>query len=282
MKYLGAGLFFKNDHHYLMEWVEFHRMVGIEHFYMACHDDDPEITRKMLRPYIDAGIMDFVHLKPGPGTVRQMEAHSWFISQRKTRWIAVFDLDEFLFRPDGGDIKEVLPDYEHYGALCVHWLCYGSSGLFFPPPLASEWFTQRAYDNFRDHYVVKSIIQPEHTIHEINPHTFKMEPGWPAVDEIGRRVTEGMCVNFSQPLSYRRLRINHYRVRSYMDFKAKCKRWQGGGHPEFIDDFESYFKKFDTNDVRDTAIHAYVPELKKRLGDGEPKVFEGDDGAGAE
>lgn len=264
--YLGIGVFFKNDHYYMREWIEFHKLIGVERFYMACNDDDPAESLAILKPYMDEGIMDFHVIPPQPGVVGQMKAHDWFIKEAVTKWLIVIDMDEFMFRPLGGTMQEILVDYEQYGALAPNWLNYGSSGLYMPPALQTESFVYRAPDHFKFNYMVKSIIQPERTVSPINPHTFKHKRGFPAVDEMGRRVPQGLCVNVSPPLSHRRVRINHYRVRSWLDYKKKTVRWgKDGGHPEFLNNFDDYFTENDTNEVYDPAVHVYLPALKDAM-----------------
>lgn len=266
MHTLSIGLFFKNDHHYLREWVEYYRIIGVEHFYMACNDDDPSASHRLLEPYIARGIMTFRTISGGPGVVKQMEAHEWFLSRADTIWLVVADLDEFMMPVKDKYLIDVLTDYQHYGGVAANWINYGSSGLYFPPPLATKGFVYRAAEDFPDHQIFKCVIQPKKVAGPINPHTFKMKTGEHIVDELGRKIVEGTVYNYSLPATYRRLRVNHYRVRSWTDFKAKCQRWAGGGHPDLRDDLFGYFARSDQNEVLDLSMYRYVPEIKSQLG----------------
>ncbi len=263
---LSVGLFFKNDHHYLLEWVEYYKLIGVEHFYMACNDDDPTMSYTILSKYINAGIMTFIHIKGGPGVVKQLEAHEWFLSVSDTKWLIVVDLDEFLLTVKDESLISVLEDYDHYGGVTANWLIYGSSGLYAKPALATESFVYRSRDSYYYNTIYKSIIQPAKVESPINPHSFKMKNGEFLVDELGRKILQGGVTNYNQPATWKRLRVNHYKVKSWEDFQDKCQRWQNGGHPEFIaSGCDGYFKQSDMNQVYDPVMHRYVPSIKLAL-----------------
>jgi hypothetical protein len=263
---LSVGLFFKNDHHYLLEWVEYYKLIGVEHFYMACNDDDPTLSYQILRNYIDSKIMTFNHLKGGPAVVKQLEAHDWFLSVNKTKWLIIVDLDEFMFAVKNQNLATILEDYDHYGGVTANWMVYGSSGLYAPPALAIESFVYRSHESNADNMIYKGIIQPAKVISPINPHDFKMKSGHHMVDELGRRILEGSVMNYNLPTTWKRLRVNHYRVKSWIDFQNKCERWKNGGHPEFANSgCNGYFKKSDLNQVYDPILCRCLPELKKAL-----------------
>jgi hypothetical protein len=51
--YLSAVLIAKNEASYLVEWLEFHRLVGIEHVYLYDNGSTDQ-TPELLRPYRDS------------------------------------------------------------------------------------------------------------------------------------------------------------------------------------------------------------------------------------
>ena len=53
---LAVAAIFQNEARFLKEWIDFHRIVGVEHFYLFDHlsQDNP---RKVLEPYIDIGLV---------------------------------------------------------------------------------------------------------------------------------------------------------------------------------------------------------------------------------
>ena len=50
--FLAFTSIFKNENTYLGEWLEYHRIVGVDHFYLYDDDGSPE-ARELLQPYIE-------------------------------------------------------------------------------------------------------------------------------------------------------------------------------------------------------------------------------------
>lgn len=270
MYYLTAGCFFRNEFRYMREWIEFHLLVGVEHFYMVCNDDRVEPAAALLREYLMNGLVSLYHLPGANAPVQQMRAYNTIIRKAEAKWVAFIDMDEFLYSPKADDVRTILPDYEQYGAVCVNWACFGSSGYLFPVDLQTESFTRRASDDDSDNTSIKSIIDPSRTVEALNPHTFAHSEGYFAVDEFNQKIEPGVCYNAHQKAFGQRLRINHYRVRSYADFIEKSRRWAGRGHPMLgnVKDIESYWRRGDKNDVEDLGVSRFVPRLRAAMPSG--------------
>ena len=107
--YLGVCAIYRDEAPYLREWIEFHRLVGVERFFLYDNgsiDDHLEA----LAPYIAEGT---VVLHDWPGPRRQLPAYEHCLNAHRdeARWIAFIDLDEFLFAPAGQPLPEVLVDF---------------------------------------------------------------------------------------------------------------------------------------------------------------------------
>jgi len=106
--YLSVCAIIKNEGPYLKEWIEFHRLVGVERFYLYDNESDDE-TSEVLGPYIDKGI---VQLTPWPRFIGYSDpqhmayAHCMRATFGKTFWLALIDADEFLFAPKGGALSQ--------------------------------------------------------------------------------------------------------------------------------------------------------------------------------
>jgi hypothetical protein len=69
--FLAMAAIVKNEGRYLREWIEFHRLMGVEHFYIydnGSTDNTPEI----LEPYVRTGL---VTATAWPGQVQQLLAY---------------------------------------------------------------------------------------------------------------------------------------------------------------------------------------------------------------
>ena len=126
--YLSICAIFRDEVHYLDEWIQFHKSMGVEHFFLYDHNstDDP---LQRLAPYINAGTVTVLDWPVEPYWKAQPMAYQHCLDnfRQTSRWIAVIDLDEFLFSPNG-KLSDILKNYEAYCGVVVHWQCYGSSG----------------------------------------------------------------------------------------------------------------------------------------------------------
>jgi len=268
MKYLTVCCAFKDELRYLREWIEYHRLIGVERFHMVSNDASPDAARALLQPYIDRAEVVFSSRSGGPFNKLQMEIYFDVLQAAlgQTRWLAFLDVDEFLMPVQVENLREALAAYERFPALAVNWACFGSSGLRDAPALQTEGFRTRLRDDDDENRIYKSIVDPARVIGTYNPHRFLLaEPGV-LVDEFGAPVTHPWR-NENNPFFGRRLRINHYRLRSAREFAAKVERWRDGGHPEFgnADAVQSYWDRNDRADVVDETIQRFVPELRRRL-----------------
>lgn len=269
MNYLSMGCFIKNENRYLREWVEFHRIQGVEHFYVVCNDGDPTTAMNVLLPYKEH--ITFKHFPEKPAAYKQMDAYNWIIeeSRDKSRWVAFIDLDEFLMptSTQSMSLVEILGDYESSVGLVVNWVNYGSSNLYFQPELQTEEFLYRAYDfRFANKYF-KSIVDPTKVVKAVNPHSFYYLNNEWAIDQFNQRVMPGLCYSINDLYFGKRLRVNHYRLRSWIDYLEKIERWRGNEHPE-LSELEGqirYWKDSNTNEVHDDTALRYVEEVKRRL-----------------
>ncbi|WP_455659481.1 glycosyltransferase family 92 protein [Phocaeicola faecalis] len=129
----------KNEGPYLLEWIEFHRIVGVTKFFFYDNDSDDN-TRELLQPYIDSGIVDYVLVK---GKGQQLNAYNDAIQKHKNecRWMAFIDMDEYLIPSQGGMLGETMQrlfEGRNDGAagIGVNWATFGTSGHKnrLPPP----------------------------------------------------------------------------------------------------------------------------------------------------
>jgi hypothetical protein len=66
---------------YLHEWIEFHRLVGVERFFLY-NNGDREAQRELMEPYVEEGIV-VLHDWPGVGV--QFEAMEQLLDEVRGR-----------------------------------------------------------------------------------------------------------------------------------------------------------------------------------------------------
>jgi hypothetical protein len=172
MIYLSIVACFKNETPYLREWIEFHRLVGVERFYLYnnASSDNPN---QVLEPYVRDGIVKLFWTDMETCQLACYFNALWAFAHQ-TRWMAFIDVDEYLFCPNGQDLKEFLQEYEAFPAVGAGWVIFGSSGHKRKPDgLTIESYTRCAPRAFELHKHIKSIVDPQ-KMHcpASNPHSF--------------------------------------------------------------------------------------------------------------
>jgi hypothetical protein len=261
---LAIGAIFKNERPYLKEWIEFHRLVGVEHFYLYNNlsTDHPE---EVLNPYIKMGIVELIdwpyaYADDHSKWIKiQQGAYSDILKRAKrSKWIAFIDTDEFLFPVKENNLQDVLEDFTPYGAVSVNWQCYGTSHVAKIPSnkLLIEMLTLKASTDDPYNYYVKSIVQPQH-VQSITVHYPNCKPGFLQVNT-NKEAFKG---NYAPYVLIDKLRINHYWTRDehyFNKFKLpsrKNRQWKIK---------EDQLRAYSFNHEKDKSILRFVPQLRKR------------------
>lgn len=229
---LAVCTIFHNEAKYLAEWIEFHLEQGVEHFYLYNNlstDDFAEVLKPFQKvitlvdwPYEYSEIKEWNAIQCGAykDCVRKR--------QRNNKWVAFLDTDEFLFNPDFQPLPKVLEEYEPYGAVGVHWVCYGTSNVSVPEgERLLDHLVMRAPLDFSWNQHFKTIAQIRSVADVTNPHHCLLRKGCFIVDE-NKEDTQGSHI--SGKISVGKLRINHYWSRD-LDYFHRVKlerreRWK--------------------------------------------------------
>lgn len=254
----------KNEGPYIIEWIEFHRLVGVSKFYFY-DNESQDNTKEILQPYIDKQIVEYT-LMPGIG--KQLDAYNDAIKRHKNecRWMAFIDMDEYLmpavpFKPLYKIVNEIVYTAGNGAAgVGVNWAIYGTSGFKKRPQgLITENYKYRAEN---EHYLnvhIKCICNPRLVTNYISPHyPIYVRGGYTIKEAYGTRII-GWGAN---RIIYKNLRINHYYTKSEEEYAAK--RARGLGDRTGIYD-DAHFEKHNRNDVYDFNMKPYIGILKHRI-----------------
>ena len=114
----------------LQEWLEYHRLIGFDHVFLYCNDDDPASLLRAASPYM-FGPEPFVTFRHWPVAGQQAEMYLHFLDTFKDQveWFAILDVDEFLVLKGSDDVRSFMAPLEA-AADCVVFSCfeYGSNG----------------------------------------------------------------------------------------------------------------------------------------------------------
>jgi hypothetical protein len=208
---LAVCAIFREEAPFLDEWLTFHAGIGVTHFYLY-NNLSTDNFREVLRPWQAAG---FVTLIEWPAEPCQIPAYQDCVRRFKhhARWIAFFDIDEFLFSPQSRSLLPVLETFAHRPGIEVWQIIFGSNGHVKRPASVIASYTLSAPAKPT---TVKTIANPR-LVYKVHIHQFKYWRGQ-GLD------TSGQVVNQSTTPVYEPLRMNHYWSRSLEDLNIKIRR----------------------------------------------------------
>ena len=242
--YLAVCAIAKDEGVYFEEWIEWHRRMGVEKFYIYDNGSTDD-TKKVLQPYVDTGIVDLI---PFPGEKMQLTAYDDCLAKHRfeMRWLAFIDIDEFIVPVKDRSVTEFLKRFEQFPAVEINWLVYGSNGETKKSSLpVMERFTMHSREDHILNRHVKSIVNPRRVFTMTGCHEAARING-KAADSHGNPIT--VCFRDRAP-QQDVIRINHYAVKSKEEFVEKQNRGRAAGKTRFIT--EAYFNRFDLNDIPD-------------------------------
>lgn len=235
----------------MREWVLYHHLCGVDHFYLYNNDLDQSLVATSLHSLIPLGLITMVDYSREESPV-QSKAYAHFVAtyRKETRWAAFLDLDEYfvpMLRKDHVTSPYLLlPDFlnslnRSITAICVHWRMFGSSHL-----------VSRAQHTS----VIASFLMSSHADNPVNQHVKTIAKARALVDGMVRvhdvKVTYGMAVDTygqGQPEYFAisnttgkdgfeyLLRINHYHVKSHEEFREKIRRGRATVNVSRTDDY---------------------------------------------
>lgn len=258
-KKIDLCVIIKNEAPYIREWIKYHKLLGIENFYIF-NNDSTDALDNVLHPFLAEGN---VHLYNLSGKVRQLDAYNigLKLARKSGNYLLVLDADEFLFLRDKSDniteiVNHFFKDNKLAGGIVFNWCIYGSSHFEKRQSgLVTQIYTYRSNFDFENNKNVKSLVDPEKTAAFTNPHFAEYYGNYQAFNLQGKAV-EGP---YSKPVDNPRVRINHYFTKSKEEFLAKRSRGMADSVGiRNMQDFETH----DRNEVFDDSMKRYADFLK--------------------
>ena len=267
----------KNEGPYLLEWLAYHRSIGIQDF-VVFTNDCTDGTDLMLDRLDEMGIV--THL-PNPAVVAgstyfQSTAYKFAMQMAKVRkagYVIQTDVDEFInIKVGDGMMTDLLEAAGPFHVLSISELNFTSDGHW---AFEDGWLTE----NFREHETpepghwqarrgVKSIIHgldnfrgwPVHRPH-IHPHTFD-QLVW--LDGSGAQMPEDFIRKTENGIDrrgrYDLVQIDHHAVRSAQFFFLKQSRGEVAHERLKLDN--SYYRKRSIGGQRHGVIDRHLPRAR--------------------
>ena len=249
----AAVALLRNEGPRLREWLAFHPVQGIGHFYLI-DDQSTDNPLSHLGGPLHRGLVTIL-----PATTMTTDApvagalHTWQSNAytnillsfgRQFKWLAVIDVDEFLYATDGTPLSDALDAAEaKYGSsqcasVCIPSEVITSMGLEQRDPqtsLVTQTFTNvmpgRQRWGPRGNPNLKCIARSDGSILALGPHQHLPRSGLGQCTSYGEAVTS-VTASYSgvRSIAYANstMRLNHYYHMSRQEFleRLNMSRWK--------------------------------------------------------
>lgn len=253
---------------YLLEWIAYHRSLGIETFLLG-DNGGSDRTSELLRALDEAGIVQRTDWLGAKTFQLQFDMDSVARLRGVVDVVSITDTDEFL-RPLNGrsDILSAVNEIfasSDVSAVGLNLVVYGSSGRVEPGEgLVIERFTSRGPEGHVRNRAFKTMVRPERCEAMINPHVVDIATGL-YVNDRGDPVEWGTAPGTTKSPSWNCLRIDHFVIKSRHEFSVKAARGQFGFPNSVVDRSEAFFLSRDRNEVSDPIPDVFVERTKEEL-----------------
>lgn len=254
--FLAFAANFKNENRYLKEWLDYHILVGVDHFYLYDQDGGEE-TRNILDPYEKQGFVTRHLWTQWDGTkydgatkfYQKNKNHMGFSHCAKHhrdefQWLMKIDVDEFLYPMNN---EESLVTWLHTVNInkvkgCrIPRINFGSNGHEITPMAGVlEAYTKRE-DQYSDHKDLANSIFLNNNNLAFSAHWWHYK--WWKFGTL-------LKVNIGW-------RINHYYIKSKEEYLMRQN--VSNGRPRTVEGFIS--KNIKCNDITDEGMLKFSSRL---------------------
>lgn len=263
---LSVCAIFRNESKYLKEWIEYHRLVGVDHFYLYNNNSRDNYVAN-LRPYVDKGIVTLIQWADCIDIENENNTFIWALGTqipayenalkryaiKETNWLVFLDVNEFLVPVHSDKIIDILEQYKQYaGVTFVTDFFDASRAEVFPrKTLVIETLDLIGPEINPEKEVVKTVFKPTQCKYF----------SWPPYEFIFKNL------QISHPLKKGELRINRYMNRSSWSlFFGKTKTRLNIDNRYLSQEETAELLNADyTFEDKEQAIFRFVPELRKRM-----------------
>jgi hypothetical protein len=224
MDKIAVCAIFKDEAPYLLEWLAFHRMIGVDLFVLY-DNGSSDAGSDLIRASSFARNVTLIDWPDRPG---QLSAYQHFRINHAPRfdWVAFIDIDEFIMPVAGGSIRDILMRrvYQPYAQILPQWLVFGPSGhRSRPAGLVIENYTLRLPETAEASRHVKPIVRSARLRGiDYTPHAAECDG--PACNTSG----EAVLPYAIQPTECHEVMVvHHYFTKSVEDWAFKRRRGRG-------------------------------------------------------
>lgn len=254
--YLSLVVIVKDEDAYLEEFIEYYKLLGVDHFYFFDNESANPLTGLLKKYKEDVTI----HRIRGKAQQQRAYYHYLKLYGRNSRWAGFIDLDEFIVPKTTYTLAEFLQGYEYADGVGINWAIFGHNNHEKKPTgLVTENYTRREQ---KQNIHIKSIVNPRKALAAANPHYMVLRKGARYVDVKHNPITSA----FNEHDTLDVAQINHYFTKSTEEFVQKAQRGRAdtGEKRNVAIEFEQFKELW--NEYPDTyLVDKYLADLKQAL-----------------
>jgi hypothetical protein len=218
----------RNEECYLLEWIAFHMVQGVQHFRIYDNNSD-DLTAPLLHALMPAVPMQYLTVaEPFSDPIhRRTYLNALHALSGKFDWVGLMDMDEFAHSVAPGGLPAAFAQFgSDVGAVAMNQSVFGSSGeLTHRPDIVTARMIRRAEDNYGEHLWFKSFARPTSVIEVEGSHSVKLQSGRYAHGDGSAPVRDQSHPGVANRVAMGSLRFHHYSVKSREEYRAKQRRW---------------------------------------------------------
>jgi Glycosyltransferase family 92 len=276
--FIALVVMIRGEDDYLLEWIEFHLMMGVEHFFIYHNDNGLEKNTKiLLQPYIEKRIVTYI---PWPDvqnsrdkwddlkalSVQQLAyGHCTLSFRHHFKWLIKIDIDEFIYprSKQFSSVAEVLKtlDGNKITTINVNRTEFGSNGhRTRPQGLVIESYTLSADCFFPED--TKAIGNSDYLANDLYSTAFNFRCNF---SSRLRRKLFGYPRELRNEYANSLFVVNHFQTKSLEEYQTKFKI-NAKGYMLGKETIERFYELDErAGKVENKEIMRFLPELKRRL-----------------
>ena len=255
---------------YLLEWIAYHRALGIRAFVLGDNAEGDDPTSALLQALHQRHIAFRFDWRGRTHFQIEFNRQALDAARLFANGMFLIDVDEFLRPADGFSLLEIAQKWlsdPNVGAVALNWAIYGSSDrVQAGDGLVIERFTRRAPQDFNINRHAKPFARVSACAGPAgNPHAVALQTGR-YTDTLGQDVawdtTRRDPVGLTTKVIWDVLRVDHFVVKSRAEFLAK----QARGSPMLpTRSWDGYFEMHNRNEVDDPVPLELVERTKVEM-----------------
>lgn len=263
---LSVCALFTNESKYLKEWIEYHRLIGVDHFYLY-DNNSKDRFRSILNPYIKKEIVTLISW-PDYFPKRKEEIEPlWSLSTmaaayehaihyqcvEETNWLAILNINEFLVPMVEENLTEILKRYENFPGIILPSNYYDASKQEHHSNnrlIIESFHLTIPSETARFKTVEKTIFKPE----------LVSSFSWPPIRYKFKNRMEAKAINPFEA------KVNDYENRGFWTSPQKTEKLFIDNRAVPQDKIREILKKGYEVEDEEKNISRFVPKLRQKLG----------------